>query len=650
MEEDELNDIIDRLKKIRNEYIFEIIPSELLRILIRGYSSRLKAGIAIYYHDKDNKINAFQPEENDEELIKLFHPLCNYYRKKNKNECKKFDEDIYKMFNSHKWSKPKIYLCHKGLWDMAYPLYIDNVLYGVIYSGQIIIDDDLNIETLPEWIRSSIEINPLNLNCLNKFTNCINQHHEINRIIDLDEHIEIVEKKLKERNCSISEFIKTSEYFFEFGRKINELLNNEFKSKIDREFNNLNQESGKHFVNLSIDNQGNGLDYCLNFLDKCEKIGEFEIKNRIYTRKTKAYEILPKCNIFPDKIMAKYVHENVIISDKIVKLYKKNIGKDNDIFNLFDKDENEINVFKSSNQDNISTLIFFNIVKDHDNEKTLESFFRTICFRMDIANLIFRLREQQNFFKIQGGEIAHSFKIPLQALLFDLNIFQNIFKDDPELIGELKKTKVKIIEAKEDINVMLKASVLKREEIKISTIINDVISNLSYFANKQNCELIKEYNNELIINKFVALAYKSNIKIALTNIIHNAIKYSQKGTPSKGITNKIFINIDEQKDNELEFFCKIKNHGAECPQEIINNINEPGHRATIIDPKKANLREGTGWGLFIAKKYIEEDNGTITIESKNSDNIEFKSSWNTKTEDRLSFTTTIKISLPLVKK
>ena len=93
------------------------------------------------------------------------------------------------------------------------------------------------------------------------------------------------------------------------------------------------------------------------------------------------------------------------------------------------------------------------------------------------------------------------------------------------------------------------------------------------------------------------------LEIALENILDNAAKY----TPKKG---KVKINLLSQKDR---FIIKVKDNGigfSDEDKKILFEKFARGKRAWTLNPN------GSGLGLYIVKKVIENLDGEIKIESQ----------------------------------
>ncbi|TEW70625.1 HAMP domain-containing histidine kinase, partial [Gramella jeungdoensis] len=105
----------------------------------------------------------------------------------------------------------------------------------------------------------------------------------------------------------------------------------------------------------------------------------------------------------------------------------------------------------------------------------------------------------------------------------------------------------------------------------------------------------------------------------LTNLIKNAIKYSDEGSIEFGYVLKTVGEVAElSKKAELEFF--IKDTGIGIPKDRQKAIFERFIQSDI-DDKKA--RQGAGLGLSITKVYIEMLGGKIWVKSEEGNGSTF---------------------------
>jgi len=101
---------------------------------------------------------------------------------------------------------------------------------------------------------------------------------------------------------------------------------------------------------------------------------------------------------------------------------------------------------------------------------------------------------------------------------------------------------------------------------------------------------------------------KTKLKEAIFNLIDNAIKYTPEG-------GQITVSLyHKTKDASTKLaIIKIQDTGIGMEEEDIQSLFQPFSRSqTAIHTHT----EGKGLGLFIAKKFIEDHKGKITVYSE----------------------------------
>lgn len=130
------------------------------------------------------------------------------------------------------------------------------------------------------------------------------------------------------------------------------------------------------------------------------------------------------------------------------------------------------------------------------------------------------------------------------------------------------------------------------EETSITDNIDTVLS-IYHNLLKQGIEVVKEYKPVPNIQ-----ARSNELNQVWTNLIHNAIQaMNSSGT--------LWIKVHEEKGN---IYVIIQDDGPGIPKEIQDKVFQP-----FFTTKKSG--EGTGLGLDIVKKIVEEHGGQISFES-----------------------------------
>ncbi|MGR6087642.1 MAG: ATP-binding protein [Arcticibacter sp.] len=137
-------------------------------------------------------------------------------------------------------------------------------------------------------------------------------------------------------------------------------------------------------------------------------------------------------------------------------------------------------------------------------------------------------------------------------------------------------------------------SEINAECIQIESLINEVRGNLNYMDGSS------EFMLHLDIEPGIQMrSDKRRIKVVLSNIISNAIKYQDKNKPERSLQLK-FQNMN----NGIEIIAK--DNGIGISENNLEHIFEMFYRAT-------SLSTGSGLGLYIVKETVDKLGGTIDV-------------------------------------
>lgn len=199
--------------------------------------------------------------------------------------------------------------------------------------------------------------------------------------------------------------------------------------------------------------------------------------------------------------------------------------------------------------------------------------------------------------------VSHEFKTPLAAMMGNLEVF-SIKDRQPEeyklLSGKLIQ---QISQLEEILNTLIIVSDMRNNsdvttQIRIDEILWEIISKVSNIYPTSDISVHMDIRPE---DQYILSITKdrTQILIALFNLIENAVKFSQ----GKSVTIHLF-----NKENRL--CVSIKDEGIGIPPEKLENINKPFYRAD-----NANHILGSGIGLSIALRILEKNSIKYTIES-----------------------------------
>ena len=199
-------------------------------------------------------------------------------------------------------------------------------------------------------------------------------------------------------------------------------------------------------------------------------------------------------------------------------------------------------------------------------------------------------------------DISHQLKTPLTSILVMLdNIIEDSNMEEKirnDFIVDIKRN---VLNINFLVQSLLKLSKFDantvhfvKQENDLKTIIEESIKNVSTLCDLRNINIklnIKE-NSKIICDD------KWQIE-ALTNIIKNAIEHSKNNS-------NIIINIE---NNNVYSMIEVINFGEGIAKKDIKHIFERFYRG------KNTKTDSIGIGLALAKTIIEEDKGTISVES-----------------------------------
>lgn len=199
-------------------------------------------------------------------------------------------------------------------------------------------------------------------------------------------------------------------------------------------------------------------------------------------------------------------------------------------------------------------------------------------------------------------DISHQLKTPLTSILVMLdNIIEDSNMEEKirnDFIVDIKRNVLNINFLVQSLLKLSKFDVntvhFAKQENDLKTIVEESIKNVSTLCDLRNINIklnIKE-NSKIICDD------KWQIE-ALTNIIKNAIEHSKNNS-------NIIINIE---NNNVYSMIEVIDFGEGIAKKDIKHIFERFYKC------KNTKTDSIGIGLSLAKTIIEEDKGTISVES-----------------------------------
>lgn len=253
--------------------------------------------------------------------------------------------------------------------------------------------------------------------------------------------------------------------------------------------------------------------------------------------------------------------------------------------------------------------VFFAIILDITEQRNYtEKLEQTVKERTEKLKQALEVEKELNELKTKFlSLVSHEFKTPLSGILTSTMLLSKykLTEQQEKREKHLKTITDKVHYLNNILNDFLSVEKLERGKIKytpttfkLSKVVNEVV----YNANM----LLKEgqtINYPANIDSYSLHQDEKIVELTLSNLVHNAIKYS-----SENATIDIIITQDKQKTT-----FKIIDNGIGIPEKDQKNIFNRYFRA-----ENALLSQGTGIGLNIVKDHLENLNGKIYFESEES--------------------------------
>ena len=314
-----------------------------------------------------------------------------------------------------------------------------------------------------------------------------------------------------------------------------------------------------------------------------------------------------------------YIPEGILILDKS----KKVIFTNNSATKWFQTklDENISGFLR-----NPDLLISIDKAFEGKNQTDLEieirnqSVFRlNITIYLDKENLFFDetscflfIRDLTEFYKFQQlksdfvANVSHELRTPLQSIKMGLETFEN--NDDlnknaevnnllPVMTSQSERMENLIRDLLSLSKIELQEHIRPTHEIDLNELLEYVIKTYEKIVSKNNIKL-----NFHKIDNFKIIGDRDKLIEIFTNLIDNAIKYSEKNKE---------VTISSKKEGDLNI-VSIVDQGIGIPKEYIHRITE---RFFTVDPSKSRSVGGTGLGLAIVKHLVSQHRAEMNIKS-----------------------------------
>jgi two-component system, sporulation sensor kinase E len=248
---------------------------------------------------------------------------------------------------------------------------------------------------------------------------------------------------------------------------------------------------------------------------------------------------------------------------------------------IFTDEEGNTRYFDCSSKLDILSGINFTVFKDITEKMEIEEQLR----KSDTLSVIGEL----------AAGIAHEIRNPMTALKGFIQLLEeNITKEHPMYYQVITSELARIDSIINEFLILAKPQATKFQEKNLNQILKETVDLLSAQAVLYNVQFITDIDSTLPL----VFCEPNQLKKVFINIIKNAIEVMPFGGN---------ITITTRKLEKECVQISIHDEGAGIPKEKIKKLGEP-----FFTTKE----QGTGLGLTVSYRIINEHQGKITIESE----------------------------------
>ena len=225
--------------------------------------------------------------------------------------------------------------------------------------------------------------------------------------------------------------------------------------------------------------------------------------------------------------------------------------------------------------------------------------------------------KQENYLALQAAKnksdflsnMSHEIRTPINAILGmdEMILRESKDKNILEYAENLRSAGNSLLSIVNDILDFSKIEAGKMEiipvEYALSSVLNDLVNMIKPRADKKGLQLVTKADEKI---PSVLLGDEIRIKQVVTNILTNAVKYTEKGSVT------LSIDFEQRDENSIWLKFSVADTGIGIKEEDISKLFSAFER---IEEKRNRTIEGTGLGMNITKQLLAMMDSRLEVSS-----------------------------------
>jgi len=236
-------------------------------------------------------------------------------------------------------------------------------------------------------------------------------------------------------------------------------------------------------------------------------------------------------------------------------------------------------------------------------------FFLILVFTfMYIINTIIKQKKLSEIKNDFINNMTHEFKTPISTISLASEVLLHANEDaSPERIKKYSKIIYdENIRMRGQVDRVLQVARLDRDEFSLTKSefdLHQLVRNTVQHLCFDECEKVTTVNYHFDADQFILNADEMHIKNVVTNLVDNAIKYSNNGT-----------SLEIQTNNKQEgILLSIEDNGIGMSKDTVKHIFDKFYR---IPTGNIHNVKGFGLGLYYVKNMVDAHGGHIEVNSE----------------------------------